>query len=1568
MDRHFISLFKLRSGLSALLFLLLSSSGALYAQEFYYYGPNGVRVNLNTSHDRVLVQFNENTTPSQRSSASKKYALETVGDKSIISKKGLHFATVSGTARSKQGIQSLMDEIGKDPSVKYVHPFFEFADGSASTYSDEFIVMLRNRNDYDKLKQLADEYGAVIVKQNDFNENIYTLKVTKSANFDAIGVSNAFHESGLFAFTEPNFINVLPQSEIVEVDDPLHPLNWFLENNGPGLPRLEGAVADADVDGVEAWTLSTGEGIRVAIVDEGVDTDHPDLAANMAAEGFDPTDRAGLDGPLGNPTGDDAHGTACAGLVAAQANNGIGTAGLAYNSTIVPVRFAYGAGGGSLITTFEWIANSITWSATSIEEGGGGADVISNSWSGGAPSSLVDASFEFAITEGRGGKGSIVLFSAGNGNNSGVGEPADNDAVIAVGATTMCDTRKNPADCSDESFWGSTFGPGLDVAAPGVAVVSTDIAGANGYESDDYTYFNGTSSSCPITAATVALMLSVNPELTAAEARYLLEFSAEKVGGYDYFDNPAQPTSTWSNDLGYGRINAFEAVQDAIEAIDNPIMIVGFIAPVTEFCEDVPLEVTFTNTTVNAASFEWEFEGGTPAISTDENPTVTYNATGFYDVTLRAFDSNGNVKELKKEEFITVGDPLAFASPFPFTADFEGADLFPDDNWSISNPNGGITWESANVGAYGQSSTSLVIEQYFNSSTGDLDLLVLPAVDLNEVGSSLLVNFDYAYAPFSASFFDGLYVAYATDCGLDGFFVYEYFDGRDIATADPTSSPFVPSDDEWGTIGVDLMPLVNALKANGATSMTISLVAESGWSNNFYLDNVGILDEIEPVASFSVANPLGFCDGHQVQFVNESAFATEFMWEFPGGTPSTSTEANPVVTYSGEGIYSATLTAINSAGTDTYTLENAVEIAPTSTLPLSYDFEENLPAYWDILNPDNALTWELVTNTGAFGNSNGTGFVNNWNYTARGGEQDAILTPVIDVSGTESLALAFDYAYKYYPSSSLGSDGLEIYIATDDCNANTLEDFELVWSKFGSDLGGPQSFSFTPGITDWERVAIDLSSYLAGTDYVRIAIVNVNDFGNNLYLDNILVDTEILPRVNYFMVADAETDEFVTPINGDLNSLALPGENKRAAIIAMTHEGTTGLNSVSMELDGPVSRSTTENADPYSLFGDRNGGTDFKGRRLGSGAYSISATPYTERRAKGKMGDALSKSFNVVLESEVVDFMLVNTAGEMIGSMSSYPVMDMAELGEDISVVAITDPPIIGSVHFELSGERSHEQTESSAPYALFGDGETYNPWVEPRAGSYSLTATPYDFRRKRGEAGTPLTVNFEMIYGSPIDDLVVSGVKLVNTATGEVIGDVPDVINLAAVGSNLSIVAYSEGAGSVLFELSGDKEYERLESADPFALFGDEGENAIYSWPNIETGSYSLTITPYSQSDANGGVGIAKTITFEVVNQFVAASAGSRGISGLPSLSSSINLYPNPAVERVTVDFNQFNGEVSSVRIFDTVGKLHIEVKDMDGIENGKLDIPLGNLPAGIYIMRAETDGEPETIRFMKN
>jgi len=356
----------------------------------------------------------------------------------------------------------------------------------------------------------------------------------------------------------------------VTSNDPIFYRQWSIANDGTAV-QYNGTV-DADMDVDSAWTLSTGDvSIKIAVLDSGVDTLHEDLQANILS-GYDAFSSDTSD-TKGYPTpnySSDGHGTACAGIVAAVADNNLGIAGVANSCKIVPIRIFYYQDYGSSIGVQASTSTSALLNGSAYAWRVADADVMSVS-AGLLPlfiaylninTQIVNEEISEAYSQGRNGYGVPMFFSSGNEEDDDVLWPADLYHTIAVGASTMCDERKNPNDCSTET-WGSSYGVNLDVVAPGVKIATTDMTGANGYSNGAYiTDFNGTSAACPNAAGVGALILSVNPILHARDVKAIINSSADKVTGYNYDSTTVY--GTWNEEVGHGRVNAFEAVKMAV--------------------------------------------------------------------------------------------------------------------------------------------------------------------------------------------------------------------------------------------------------------------------------------------------------------------------------------------------------------------------------------------------------------------------------------------------------------------------------------------------------------------------------------------------------------------------------------------------------------------------------------------------------------------------------------------------------------------------------------------------------------------------------------------------------------------------------------------------------------------------------------------------------------------------------------------------------------------------------------------------------------------------------------------
>lgn len=470
---------------------------------------------------------------------------------------------------STREISDLAKTLASHSETAYASPMFAGSDGTLYAPTNKIFVKLKSPSAYIDLGNYLDtKYpgNTVRIQAQPFNPLDFLLYLPLKNTQEVFGIAQDLYAQGFFDWVEPDFVLIAHPV----TDDPYYDYQWSLENTGSD-DQYNGVPGD-DIDANCAWGYTQGAGSRVAILDEGVDLSHPDLEDNLLP-GRDEVFIGGASATntMGGPKvgSDDAHGTNCAGIVCAKADNGIGVSGVAPQSKVIPVHIAYENGMGGWTLEFGWVSDAIYWSCDSA-----GADILSNSYQLGIEPMIIDDAIDYAVTSGRGGLGALFVAAAGNNNSSTMVYPGKYDNSIGVGATSMCDERKSFTSCDGENFWGSNYGSKLDVSAPGVKIPSTDISGTHGYSTTDYFLtFNGTSSATPHVAAVLALILSLDPSLNYSDARYDLESTCEKVGGYTYNTTAGHPNGTWTNELGYGRVNACLALEAVYDNLSQPDLV-----------------------------------------------------------------------------------------------------------------------------------------------------------------------------------------------------------------------------------------------------------------------------------------------------------------------------------------------------------------------------------------------------------------------------------------------------------------------------------------------------------------------------------------------------------------------------------------------------------------------------------------------------------------------------------------------------------------------------------------------------------------------------------------------------------------------------------------------------------------------------------------------------------------------------------------------------------------------------------------------------------------------------------
>lgn len=335
-------------------------------------------------------------------------------------------------------------------------------------------------------------------------------------------------------------------------DDTLFGEQWHLLNTGQG-----GGAPGIDANVRGAWQLWSGQGVTIAIVDDGLQLSHPDLVANLA------TNRPTLHHDWNDATPDDPtpgasnpHGTACAGVAAARGGNNLGVTGAAPFASLAGLRLI------AAPSTDRQQAEALAWRIQEV-------DISSNSWGPtdngpiAGPGPLTTAALETAATRGRGGKGNAIFFAAGNGysfDNSNYDGYANSIYVIAISAVG------NDGVASSYSEPGGNIALSAPSNGGTRGITTTDLAGAGGYSSGDYTSsFGGTSAACPLAAGVAALLLQANPSLSWRDVKEILMRSATPIdtGSTTWVNNAAG--IAFSTQYGAGMVNATAAVELAAD-------------------------------------------------------------------------------------------------------------------------------------------------------------------------------------------------------------------------------------------------------------------------------------------------------------------------------------------------------------------------------------------------------------------------------------------------------------------------------------------------------------------------------------------------------------------------------------------------------------------------------------------------------------------------------------------------------------------------------------------------------------------------------------------------------------------------------------------------------------------------------------------------------------------------------------------------------------------------------------------------------------------------------------------
>lgn len=479
--------------------LLVICNTPTFAEHYYYY--HGERVPLIVNMDSVAI-YARLTSRNAR----------TLSDSIVIS-------TIPIETINQLSVQEDLDIL----SIEYL------VGDSLSTdrMSNRFYIKLHEYADTVALKALVQETNTHLIGQVPYMKKWYEVMVANSMIDNTLDMSNYFFETGLFADVDPG----LPLKLTTNcVNDSAFASQW-------ALPAINAC---------DAWEYTIGDpNLIVAIIDQGIDFEHPEFANTRFVHPYDCHTNQEIDTLYG------PHGTQVAGVILANHNFGQ-IAGIAPRVSIMPISHPIDP---NPVTTGygTQLAKGINYA---VEHG---ADIINCSW--GSPwkgtdaeehlkSSMLENALEDALKDGRDGKGCIVVFGAGNGKDlqQEIYYPGNqHKESLVVGAIN---SMKRKVDAY-------SFGNQLDVVAPGDGVHTTILD--NGYD-----IVNGTSFAAPYVSGIAALILSVRPDLTREEVVDIIESTARNdvfSVNYSFKNKPLlRPNGPWCEEVGYGLVDAHAAV------------------------------------------------------------------------------------------------------------------------------------------------------------------------------------------------------------------------------------------------------------------------------------------------------------------------------------------------------------------------------------------------------------------------------------------------------------------------------------------------------------------------------------------------------------------------------------------------------------------------------------------------------------------------------------------------------------------------------------------------------------------------------------------------------------------------------------------------------------------------------------------------------------------------------------------------------------------------------------------------------------------------------------------------
>lgn len=604
---------------------------------YKYGGKNGTTIRLELADDLVVVRTKKNKTLAQ--------AVQSKQGKNVLAQLTavLQFpdagVSVLKSRQAQDRLVHLRDQarrvLKQEQAVRFAGRVLRQENqGAPIVYTENFFVKFKDGLGSEACEATLKKYDLRVKKKPTYATNAYFVAAPEGTGLDIFRIAQELLDEKDVELCHPEIVREARRRAIA-------PQQWHLQQ-----ARINGRTIDAHVNVTAAWEVTRGKDIVIAIIDDGVDIDHEEF--DLPGKIVHPRDvtEDSDDARPKDRTGADNHGTACAGVACAAGQHH--ASGVAPEAKLMPIRLRSSLGSQAEAEAFEWAANH-------------GADVISCSWGpvDGAWWNPDDArhnhtvrlpdstrlAIDYAIRQGRDGKGCVIAWAAGNGNESVENDGyASYDKVIAVAACNDRNTRCVYSDFGDSvwcAFPSSDFGHAPfnhpEPQTPGIW--TTDREGRAGYnpgilspngseppgdEHGNYTEtFGGTSSACPGVAGIAALILAANPALRWHQVKDILRRAAVRIDemGGTYNSEGHSPL------YGYGRPDAARAVQLAANGEDTSHEelvlrasangVLSATGAEKLFALDLPAPATITLAGPGGIDFDLYTRRGTPPTTTD---------------------------------------------------------------------------------------------------------------------------------------------------------------------------------------------------------------------------------------------------------------------------------------------------------------------------------------------------------------------------------------------------------------------------------------------------------------------------------------------------------------------------------------------------------------------------------------------------------------------------------------------------------------------------------------------------------------------------------------------------------------------------------------------------------------------------------------------------------------------------------------------------------------------------------------------------------------------------------------